>query len=194
MRYIQDRPCSASAGTERTRNHFEDFSMKVLRATLLLAFGTTTLLTACGDDSGSVTFKKGIVDEAALSSGVTVRVSGQTGSVAVPFVEPVPDVADEDLQDELQGAVSLGVVSNVSGAATDLAAGTLVDGTPAAPGQWSWQLNDDRDEATLTFFNQTPSGLTLTVGNPYSATLSLSTNDYIERLSAFTMQVTVSGG
>jgi hypothetical protein len=173
-----------------------NFSMKILRATLLLglAFGATPLLSACGDDGGVVSLRKGVVDEGALSTGVTVTVSGQTGSVLVPFMEPVPSVDEDALEEELQGAVSLGVVSAASGAATDLAAGTLVSGSPAGPGQWSWQLNDDRDEATLTFFNQTPGGLTLTPGNPYSATLSLTTNAYIERLSAFTMQVTVAGG
>jgi hypothetical protein len=168
--------------------------MKILRAALLLGFGASSMLTACGDDGGVVSLRKGVVDEGALSTGVTVTISGQTGSVQVPFMEPVPDVSDDDLEAELDGAVSLGVVSAASGAATDLAAGTLVSGTPTGPGQWSWQLNGDRDQATLTFYNQTPGGLTLSPGNPYSATLSLTTNAYIERLSAFTMQVTVAGG
>lgn len=167
--------------------------MKILRATMLLGFGVT-LLTACGDDDGAVSIRKGVVDEAALSTGVTVTVSGQTGAVLVPFMEPVPSVNDDDLQEQLEGAVSLNVTSSVSGATINLAAGSLVGGNPAGPGEWSWELNDDRDEATLTFFNETPGGLTLSPGNPYSATLSLATNAYIERLSAFTMQVSVAGG
>ena len=169
--------------------------MKVLRATLLLALGATPMVSACGDDGGVVATRKGVVDEAALTTGVTVTLSGQTGSLVVPFAEPVPDIDDDDLVEEVEAAVSLSVRSPASGATADFASGRLVEGTPSAAGEWSFELNDDRDAATLTFFNQSPGGLTLKTSNTYTATLSLSTNRYIERLSTFTIQqVTVTGG
>jgi hypothetical protein len=168
--------------------------MKKLCAFLLLGFGATTTLAACGDDGGVVSLRKGAVDEAEVSTGVTVTLSGRNGTVRVPFVEPVPNVADEDFEEELQGAVSLSVVSAASGSSADLTTGTLVSDSPSGPGEWSWTFNEDRDEATLTFFNESASGLTLKPQNSYSATLTIATNAYVERLPGFAFQVTVTGG
>lgn len=167
--------------------------MKTLRTALLLGLGAATLA-ACGDDGdGAMTLRKGEIDEAALSSGVSVNISGQTGTVSVPFIEPVPNVPDADLEAELEAAVSLFVQSDASGSSADLAAGSIV-GSPAGPGEWSWDLNEDRDEATMTFFNESPGGLTLKNGVSYTATMTLTANDYIESVSAFSMAVTVTGG
>jgi hypothetical protein len=145
----------------------------------------------CGDDDGTSTLQKGEVDESMLTSGVVVSLASGQGSVVVPFSTPVPDVPDDDFEDEMSGAVSLLVSSNASGASADLMAGTLVSGPPSGPGEYNWSLNGDRDRATMTFFNQTPAGLTLKPGNTYTAQLAVTTNDYVDRVSAISFQVTV---
>jgi hypothetical protein len=144
----------------------------------------------CGDDGGD-DITKGEVDEAALNNGVMVSIQGAQGTVTVPFSEPVPDVADDDFEMEMSGAVSLLVTSNQSGAMADLASGTIADGAPMRAGEYGWTLNDDRTEATMTFFNETQGGLTLKPGNGYTAQLAVTTNDYVQRVSAISFQVSV---
>ena len=102
----------------------------------------------CGDD-GDPPLNKGEVDEAALTSGVVVTIQGAQGTVTVPFSEPVPDVDDQDFEDEMSGAVSLLVTSNSSGASADLMAGSIASGSPMAPGEYTWELNGARD-STMT--------------------------------------------
>ena len=63
--------------------------------------------------------------------------------------------------------------------------------TPAGAGQWRWQLDDDRDTAEITFYNATVNGLTLQVGDAYTAMLSISTNDHLETEPSFSFPVTV---
>lgn len=152
------------------------------------------LSTGCPGDDGVATIRKGEVDEGALVAGVTVSIDAAsgTGTVLVPFVEPVPQVPDEDFEDEMDGAVMLQVQSPRSGAQAELLAGTLVDGDPSAPGEYSWELNEDRDEAMMTFFNQTPGGLTLKPGLNYDVQLTVSTNMYVENVSPIGFQANVN--
>ena len=161
--------------------------MKNLRIVFLM--GAVASI-GCGDDGGSLV-TKGEVDEAALTAGVVVSLAGAQGTVTVPFSEPVPDADDSDFEDEMSGAVSLLVTSNASGASADLMAGTIASGSPMAPGEYTWDLNGARDSAQMTFFNETPGGLTLKVGNQYTAQLAVTTNDYVQRVSAISFQVQV---
>lgn len=154
-------------------------------------------LAACSDDPVElVDDRKGEIDRPALESGVTVTLSGDVGTVTLPFIVDVPEVgADTDggnpLEDELAGAVSLVITSNNSGATADLAAGILIEDSPSSAGEWSWTLNGDRDEATMTFFNASVSGLTLKPSVTYDAALSIATNEYIVDEDAFSFTVTV---
>ena len=162
-------------------------------ARFCLLAGFLVPLAGCPDDGDVVDVRRGVVDESALNQGVIVSLSGSNGSVTVPFEEPVPDVPDDDFQDEMEGSVSLLVSSTLSGSSADIGAGNPLDpgSSPSAPGDFSWELNADRDQATLTFFNETPSGLTLKTTNPYSATFSVSPNDYVESVPAISFTVTV---
>ncbi len=150
-------------------------------------------LGACGDDAVPVEGDTRIA-EGELTEGVVVRIQGALATVTLPFVDPVPEVDDDEFEDELQGSVALFVASELSGAAADLAAGTLVDGTPAAPGEFAWELDEERLEATLTFFNESPGGLTLSIGQPYRAQLTVTPNAYVATLSAISFPVAVMGG
>lgn len=154
--------------------------MKTLRMCLLTG---VVLSMACGDDDGATVVRKGEVDEGALGSGVTVNIKGNTGTIIVPFSEPIPEVDDEMFEDEMSGAVALIVSSPRSGATVDLMAGALVSGEPAAPGEFTWDVNEARDEVLMSFYNEAPGGLTLKAGREYEVQLSISTNDYVERVS-----------
>lgn len=155
-------------------------------------------LPACADDAvqGTVTDtagpgEKGVVDVPKLETGVTVKLGNRTGSVEVPFSVKVPDVSDADLEAELEKAVSLVVSSDISGATANLSSGKIVDGMPTGAGEFMWELNEDRDLATLTFFNETISNLTLKVGRPYTALMQVTENEYIETVPEVSLAVTV---
>ncbi len=163
-------------------------------ARLCLTVGLLAPLAGCPNDDDNVTIRRGVVDESALNAGVLVSLSGNVGTVTVPFEDAVPDVSDSDFQDEMDGSVGLLVSSSASGSSADIGAGTPLDdigGTPSAAGEFTWVLNGARDEAILTFFNETPSGLTLKVTNAYTAQFSVASNDYVESVSAISFPVTV---
>lgn len=170
--------------------------MNVTRVLLVGCFVASLMPSSgCNDDGTTVvTDARGVVDEGALTQGVQVSVSGSVGSLEVAFSEPVPEVDDGEFQDEMSGAVSVIVASDANQASVDLNVGTALDdagGTPAAPGEFTWVLDADRTSATLMFYNETPSGLTLTPGNGYSATFSVAPNDFVESVSAISFAVAV---
>ena len=171
-------------------------SSKLLSSFCVLTLGLSAV--ACGDDAVINPPRKGQIDRPALEGGVTVTISGDVGTVVLPFVEAVPEIGDDTsgsgedtLEDEMASAVSLVVTSSNSGATADLASGTVVGGAPIAPGEWNWELNGARDQATMTFYNTSPGGLTLKSAVSYDASLSIATNEYIEEEEAFAFTVSV---
>ena len=134
--------------------------------------------------------EKGVVNEAALAAGVTVALVADLGTVSVPLSSPVPEVDDSDLQAQLSTAVTL-TVTSADSTSVDLASGTLVEDTPDAPGEYTWDVNIDRDAVVFTFYNQTADNLSLEPGQTYDVTFSVSTNDYIQDLSAVSFESTV---
>ncbi|HET6583462.1 MAG TPA: hypothetical protein VFG69_08440 [Nannocystaceae bacterium] len=123
--------------------------------------------------------------------GVDVGMSDSIGSITVPFVTPVPMTSDSALEDEMTDAVSLVVSSVASGTSADLADGTRVDGTPNAAGEFSWSLDEGRSELTITFFNETSTGLTLKSGSEYRATLAISENDFVAEVAAVSFDIEI---
>jgi hypothetical protein len=112
---------------------------------------------------------------------VEVVLDGSVGVVRVPFSTPAPDVPEDEFHDEMQDAVALRVVCPRSGAAADLA---------AAEGVWS--LSDERDTATFTFDHDALGELVLVPGDAYAAWLSVATNDYVTRVGAMALDVSVA--
>jgi len=151
-----------------------------------------SLAMACGDDKvEGACSRKGEIDRSALDSGATVTLSGELGEVELLFLVPIPNHGDDDdLQAELASAVSFIVTSNESGATAELSSEMIVESTPAASGEWSWELDDDRNVATITFFNGA-GGPTLDPSDTYEAALSIATNEYIEAEDWFTFTITV---
>lgn len=143
----------------------------------------------CGEDD-STTIRKGEVDVAALEDdGVTVDMAGDVASITVPFVDAVPAASASALESEMSDATSLVVSSVASGSSADISDGELVDGEPNGPGEFSWELDEERSSMTLTFYNETASGLTLKSGSSYRATLAISENDFVVEVPAMTFDV-----
>ncbi len=151
-----------------------------------------TMLAACSDDVAEVQ-TKGQIADSELVDGVTVTIDGELGIVELPFEMPVPAAEEGALEEEMRRAVSLFIASEISGAAADLAAGVLVSGTPAEPGEFAWSLNEERDLAQLSFYNVSPGGLTLSVGQPYRAQLGVTRNDFVANLPTISFAITVTG-
>ena len=167
-----------------------DSNMKKISAFVL---GGAFLMVACnGDDTTEI--RKGQVDEDMLSAGVQVTIAGDVGTVDVPMALPVPNVTNSQLEGELQAACAFTLSSDQSGATVDILAGNLVDGDPASPGDYSYSINDARDTITVSFYNQSPGGLTVKTDRTYTAAMAIEFNDYIEVVENMTFTVTPTGG
>jgi hypothetical protein len=166
---------------------------KFTRFTGILLLASSPAVVGCGDDDvEDICARKGEIDRSALEPGVTATVAADIGTVELLFLVPVPDHGnDADLEAELSSAVSLVVTSDETGATADLFSGTIVDSSPAAPGEWTWELDGDRNVATLTFFNAVQGGTALDVSATYDAALSIAFNEYIQEEPIFTFTVTV---
>jgi len=143
----------------------------------------------CGDDD-SATIRKGEVDVIALEDeGVMVDMAGDVASITVPFVEAVPAASVTAIESEMSEATSLVVSSVASGSSADISSGELVEGEPNGPGEFSWELDEERSAMTVTFYNETASGLTLKPGSSYRATLAISENDFVVEVPAMTFDI-----
>lgn len=120
-----------------------------------------------------------------------VQIDGDLASVNVPFSTPLPS-AVEDLEDpgeELASAISMAVRSDESGATVNFTNGTFVGDEPDEPGEFTLTLNAARTQATLTFFNESPNGLTLRTDRTYTVSIAIDGSDYIEDLVSSTFEV-----
>ncbi|MEE9382791.1 MAG: hypothetical protein V3V08_05190 [Nannocystaceae bacterium] len=160
--------------------------MKKLAICLLGA----SLLTGCSDDPEPGA-DKGEVDRAALEDGLTISLTGDLGAVIVPFSLPIPAGVDTDLEAAMAESVSVVVRNDRSGATANLMSGSLVGSTPTDAGQYTVALNDARDSLRIVFFNTTSAGSSLHSTTPYTGTLSVSTNDYVESLGTTAVAVNV---
>lgn len=153
-------------------------------------------LVASGCDIPPEICAKGQIDRSMITAGMFATVSDGVGEVLLPFQVAVPPVqgdsgGDDELEAEVAPAVTLVVSSMTTGATADLTSGTIVDSNPAAPGEWTWDLDDDRDLATMTFFTTAPGGLTLKPDVEYDAMLSVAPNAYIATEAPFAFTVLV---
>jgi hypothetical protein len=184
-----------NASSRASKSHGVIRTMQTRKPSTHLTLAVAAALTAgCGGGEGTE-IRKGEVDHDMLDAGVTVTIAADnTGSVDVPLSVPAPNVPDADIEGALGDAVGLVVTSDETGASADITSGTLVTGTPSAPGEYAWALDGDRDTATLTFYNESPGGLTLKTDRTYTAQFAIGTNDYIEDMPAMTFTVTPVDG
>lgn len=176
------------------------------RLLILSISGFLSGVAGCGSDvvesstdsagtGGEVEGPKGEVDVVALGGGLEVTLSGDVGTVVVPFAVAVPEgPSATQLSGALESAASLSLRSDATGVTANLADGELIDGAPSSPGEFSWTLDTERTALELRFFNETPAGTTLKVGNAYTANFSIAANDYVENVPSAAVAITVSGG
>jgi hypothetical protein len=150
-----------------------------------------------GGDGGDGGFEaKAAVDVASLQqNGLVIQINGDLASGTVSLCGGVSTTpVDETLDLYLANAVSIVVVSDTTGLSASFSTPgvTYVEGTPAAPGEYTWSLNDPlRDAWTVTFYNETPLGQMLKVGGSYTAEVRVEINPYIEDLQPTPIAVTV---
>jgi hypothetical protein len=162
--------------------------IKLVPLALVLALGVST--TARDSPPVDPCAPKGEIDRGALELGATVTLIDGIGLTEVPFIAPIPEGDDDELEAEMQGVVSLFVTSTSTGITVDLLSGMIVD-MPEAPGQWAWKLHGDRTAVTMMFFNATVEGLSLSEQGSYEAALSLSFNNYIVEEDSFAFPIIV---
>ena len=154
--------------------------MRNLRAYALCGVG---LLGCTADTSTGSGIDKGVIDVEQMRENQPwpVTLKGDTASVKVPFLEPVPEGADhlDDPEGQLEDAISLIVKSDETGTTANITTGKPVASDPDKPGEFSWKLNEARDEATLTFFNEAADGLTLKTDRTYTVQVAVTENDYL---------------
>lgn len=150
---------------------------------LAFALGAVGLLGCTADTGTGSGVDKGVIDVEQMRSKQPwpVTLEGDTASVKVPFLEPVPESADHlsDPKTELQKALVLTVKSDETGTTANITTAKPVASNPNATGEFSWELNADRDEATLTFFNEAAGGLTLKTDRTYTLQLAVTDNKYL---------------
>jgi hypothetical protein len=146
--------------------------------------------TGCGGDE-TESMGKGTVDVASLEDeGVQAAVEADVAAIGVPMSAPFPAGSKAEIEDEMLGAASL-VVSSPTGTSADLADGIVVDGEPSAPGEFNWELDDDRTTLTISFYNETVNGMSMKPGTEYTATLQIAENEFTGEVPATTFTVTV---
>lgn len=144
---------------------------------------------ACVDLGGD----RAEINEGALVAGVVVTLTeGDTrGRVTVPLLQPLPDADMMTITFELFAAVGLIVSSDATGSSADFGAATIAMAMLANPGEYTWDVDDDRCEVTLRFVNETPFGFTLQPGGAYTVQVSVAPNDYVETLPAISFSATI---
>jgi hypothetical protein len=122
-----------------------------------------------------------------------VTIDGDTASVMVPFIEPLPKSTDnvdiQEIEDAIGDAVDLTVKSDMTGVTATITTGTPVAGSPDNPGEFSWTMNDARDEATLTLYNESDDGRTLKTDRTYTVQVTVTENAYVGQVPATSFKV-----
>ncbi|MGB1698424.1 MAG: hypothetical protein ACPHRO_00630, partial [Nannocystaceae bacterium] len=144
-------------------------------APLLIA--SSFALTGCPADE--IDAKVNILVDDLTTNGMAITLSGDLGSGTLPFDGPINSApTDGTLALYIDDAVQINIESDTTGTTASFGETGVkyVEDTPAAPGEYTWELNAARDAATFTFFNQTPGGVTLKTTVSYTAELSVSNN------------------
>lgn len=154
---------------------------------LLVASGCTLITDF--DDPGN---KYSMADNLSSSTvAVTLSSTSGTGTLTMSFTEALPEADDAALLALLEDAtITVEVTAAESDVNADLTDGTRVDGTPAAAGEYSLTMAEDRMSIGVTFYNEY-SGTALHSGGTYTATFSVLSNKYF-KAESFSRTATVN--
>jgi hypothetical protein len=112
---------------------------------------------------------------------VQATVEEKVAVMALELAEPLPEISGPRSSDDpalldIVDAMFVTVSSPRSLASVSLEDGIYVTETPDEPGEWTATLSDDRMTIGLKWFNETPSGLTMTPGQSYDVVFELGDN------------------
>lgn len=129
-----------------------------------------------------------------LTSDVSVTLSGDTASLTLSFIEPLPGTTEDDpalLELITNGTIGL-VVENVE---TGVTFSIANDGTYAeeltGPGEYNLSMGSDRTQILVNLYNEVLDGSALHAGVDYSARITVLDNDWFETDEGFDRDVTV---
>jgi hypothetical protein len=103
------------------------------------------------------------------------------GTLELALDEPLPnaDEGDEELLAMLGSSINVWVKHVEVGTTVDITKGTLVDSTPASPGEYKLSTTPDRKQIDIQFFNEVD-GRSLQPHQDYAATIQVIENDYFK--------------
>jgi hypothetical protein len=172
--------------------------MRLMTSVVRLAVcGAVIGLTACGDDDGGYDMDAGDTDdEVALSSmipdPVTIALGPTIGTIMIDFSSHPLDM---DRQYELEmflfsGDLGVTATNDATGVTHNLTEGTPTMTPPDQAGDYLVGASSDGKTVTVQFYNWFE-GQMFAAGGDYSATISVSDNDFFET-ETFTRQVVVA--
>ena len=153
-------------------------SLIILAAALLSACSAITDFDMPPNDSDTGTQLYSL--DTNLPAIVTVALPGDgTGAMTLALLAPLPDADDATLLDLLgDGTIEISVQNDATAVSFNLTDGTRVDAAPTSAGQYMLSLDAARTTLTVTFYNETLSGAALHSGGTYTASFSVTANDY----------------
>ncbi|MBL8943740.1 MAG: hypothetical protein JNK45_11350 [Myxococcales bacterium] len=163
----------------------------------------TAFLGACSGDTTESGVAKVAVDEptelldADGDGAAKGTVDGDVAELTFELGEPLPEIAfrvdgtEDAAVLDVVDALSFVVSSPRSGVTATLEDGELVAGPPDAAGEWSVELADDRMSFTVSWYNETRSGLTMKSGETYDTVFSLDDNCCVAAFPATSMPFTL---
>jgi hypothetical protein len=128
-----------------------------------------------------------------LTTDIAVALTGDTASLTLSFLEPLPGSVDDDtalLALITDGTIDLVVNNDVTGVNFNLAADGSYSDTLTEPGDYYLTMGSDRLTLIVSFYNQVMD-VSLYTGGDYSATMSVLDNDWFETDEGFDRNVTV---
>lgn len=170
----------------------------------LLPFTVLAIVACSGDSTPTDDDKVAIEDPAEVldpdGDGVAEgAVEGDVATMSFELAEPLREISfrvaateDAAMLDVID-ALSLVVSSPRSGASVSLSEGKLVSGRPAAAGEWSVDLADDRMSFEVSWYNATLGGLTMKPGQSYDVMYSLGDNCCLESFGETVMTFRLDG-
>lgn len=166
------------------------------KSTLLV---TAALVGACSTDSTeSGVAKVEVADPQDVldpdgDGEVQATVEEDVASISFDLAEPLPEISgprsssDDPAMLDVVGALFVTVSSPRSLTSVNLDDGIFVGETPDEPGEWTATLSDDRRIIDLSWYNETPSGLKITKGEPYDVVFELGENCCVDEVPPTTM-------
>ena len=121
-----------------------------------------------------------------------MQLAAPLGQLVVDFSGADLDTSEASSMTALltSGLIALTVTNDESGVSYNLTEGTLVNGAPAAAGEYALSANEEGTAVTIAFYNSFD-GKTIRLDGAYTAAIDVTANDYFT-VEMFSVGVTVT--